>query len=157
MSPLLFGFLLLHLSNCGSSKQFGLEDAIKDGPEETMYKSKKLNSIEEKEEEYKVERMNISCKMELENLRQQLEEMKVQFGNGKNGNKEVADLKSQVEENETKLDEMIKNQSQDVAKSLKSEMKMECKAEVKKEVDKVLPGAVEQGIMGPALRDGLRL
>ena len=154
MSPLLFGFLLLHLSNCGSSKQFGLEDAIKDGPEETMYKSKKLNSIEEKEEEYKVERMNISCKMELENLRQQLEEMKVQFGNG---NKEVADLKSQVEENETKLDEMIKNQSQDVAKSLKSEMKMECKAEVKKEVDKVLPGAVEQGIMGPALRDGLRL
>ena len=50
---------------------------------------------------------------------------------------EVADLKRQVEENETKMDEMIKNQSQEMAERLKSEMKMECKAEVKKEGDKV--------------------
>ena len=41
----------------------------------------KMNRIEEKEEEFTVELMDISWKMELENLQQQLEEMKVLFGN----------------------------------------------------------------------------
>ena len=150
MSLLIFELLLLFL-NCGSSNQYGLQDAVENWPEKTMYKSEKLTSIEEKEElmhivermtnSWKLEKAHMetviqSQKLEMESLQKQLEEMKVQFGN----------IKNQVDENESKMDEMIKNQNQEAANSLKSELRMECKAEVKKELDIALPTAVEQGL-----------
>ena len=93
-----------------------------------MYKSEKLTTIEEKEElmhivermtnSWKLERAHMetdiqSQKLEMESLQKQLEEMKVQFGN----------IKNQVDENESKMGEMIKNQNQEVANSLKSELR----------------------------------
>ena len=50
MSILLFGFLLLHLSNCVSSKQSGLEEDAGGALEETTYKDEKLNGVDEKVE-----------------------------------------------------------------------------------------------------------
>ena len=128
MSFLLLLHLLLHL--CVSAEQSELEETIKDDQEETMYKSEKLYNVNEEEMMQRVERTDVSWKtekahlenkletknMEVENLQQQLKEMKVQF----------AEIESRVEE----------------ISGLKSEMR----AEVKKEVDKVLPTAVEQGL-----------
>ena len=119
MSLLLLLLLVLPLSNCESSKE-----TVKDDLVETMYKSEKLNGIEDKVEELekKLETKNV----EVENLHRRLTEMEMQF--------------------ESRIDDLMlstqtKNQNQDVA-SLKSEVR----AEVKKEVEQVLPSAVEQGL-----------
>ena len=154
MSFLLLGLLLLHICNGVSSKQSGLEEAVKDDPTEMVVKNE--NGFEDKFKELmqRMERMDINWKLEkahletkletqnveMGNLQKQFEEMKVQFGNK---DKEAAALKKQVKENENKMDEMMKNQNQEVANS---EMKMECEDEVKKEVAKVLPTAVKQGL-----------
>ena len=71
MSFLLFGFLLLHLSNCESVKQSGLEDAVKNDPQEMMFKSE--NGIGYKVEELlqRVERMekaHMEKKLETKNV-----------------------------------------------------------------------------------------
>ena len=92
MLHLLLLHLLFHL--CVSAKQTRLEDTVKDDLEETMYKGEKLNNVKEEELMQRVEeRMDISLKtekahlekklktknVEVENLQQQLTEMKVQF------------------------------------------------------------------------------
>ena len=120
MSFLLLGFLLLHLLSNGVS---GLDEDVGGNLAEKMYKSEKLNNINEEEKMQRMERMDIleskleSQNVEMGNLQKQLEEIKAEAG----------DLKKQVKENEIK----VENQ---------------CQAEVKKEVDKVLPTAVEQGL-----------
>ena len=96
MLLLLFGFLLLHFSSCEAVKQSGLEDAVKNDPQEMMVKSE--NGIGDKVEELlkRVERMEeahtdekLEAKnLEVENLQRQLEEMKVQFENLKSGSKQ---------------------------------------------------------------------
>merc|ERR1712210_155464 len=147
MSLLLLGLLLVHqvLSNGVSSKRSGLEDAVKNDPTEMMVKNE--NGIEDKFEELmqRVERMDISWKMEKANLERKLEV--------ENLNKRVKEGELQFE---SRLKEVMLNTQKEVA-SLKSEMTMQshslksdgearCKAEVKKELDKVLPTAVEQGL-----------
>jgi len=52
----------------------------------------------------------------------------------------------QIEDFQNQLNELKKNQNQEIASSLKSEIENKCQAEVKKEVEKVLPTAVEQGL-----------
>ena len=132
-----------------------------------MYKSEKL---EDKFEELmqRMERMDISWKMEkadqekkletknveVENLQEQLKEVKVKMlATQRKNHQEVSSLKSemtmQIADLQNQLKEVKaqqKNQNREVAHSLKSEMEMECEAEVKKELDKVLPMAVEQGL-----------
>ena len=81
MSILLFGFLLLHLSNCVSSNQSGLDEDAGGALEETMYKDEKLTGIDNKVEKL-LQRMemleaknvevenqlkNQSCKAEVKN------------------------------------------------------------------------------------------
>ena len=136
MSLLLLFLLVLPLSNCESSKEI-----VQDDLEETIYKSEKLEEIEDKVEELenKLEAKNV----ELDNLQNQLKEVKMELGYSQ---KKAADLENKFAEMENKMEEVMlstqkKNQNQDVA-SLKSEVR----AEVKKEVDKVLPDAVEQGL-----------
>ena len=51
MSLLLFGVLLLRLSNCVSFKQSRLEENVRGDLEETTYKNENLNSIDKKVEE----------------------------------------------------------------------------------------------------------
>ena len=72
MSLLLILLLVLPLSNCESSNE-----TVRDDLEETMYKSEKLDRIEDKVEELeeKLETKNA----EVENLQEQLKEVKVQF------------------------------------------------------------------------------
>ena len=136
MSLLLLFLLVLPLSICESSKEI-----VQDDLEETIYKSEKLEEIEDKVEELenKLEAKNV----ELDNLQNQLKEVKMELGYSQ---KKAADLENKFAEMENKMEEVMlstqkKNQNQDVA-SLKSEVR----AEVKKEVDKVLPDAVEQGL-----------
>ena len=137
---LLFGFLLLHFSNCEAVKQSGLEDAVKSDPQEMMYKSE--NGIGDKSEELlqKVERTDIDWKLEKIHLENKLEAK----------NAEVENLQKRLTEMEVQLESRVeevllrtqkKNENQEVA-SLKGEIR----AEVKKEVEKVLPAAVEQGL-----------
>merc|ERR1712037_425819 len=120
MSFLLLGFLLLHLLSNGVS---GLDEDVGGNLAEKMYKSEKLNNINEEKKMQRMERMDIleskleSQNVEMGNLQKQLEEIKAEAG----------DLKKQVKENEIK----VENQ---------------CQAEVKKELDKVLPTAVELGL-----------
>merc|ERR1712210_449651 len=152
MSLLLLGLLLVHqvLSNGVSSKRSGLEDAVKNDPTEMMVKNE--NGIEDKFEELmqRVERMDISWKMEKANLERKLEVKTLEV---ENLNKRVKEGELQFE---SRLKEVMLNTQKEVA-SLKSEMTMQshslksdgearCKAEVKKELDKVLPTAVEQGL-----------
>merc|ERR1712037_252352 len=152
MSLLLLGLLLVHqvLSNGGSSKRSGLEDAVKNDPTEMMVKNE--NGIEDKFEELmqRGERMDISWKMEKANLERKLEVKTLEV---ENLNKRVKEGELQFE---SRLKEVMLNTQKEVA-SLKSEMTMQshslksdgearCKAEVKKELDKVLPTAVEQGL-----------
>ena len=110
MSLLLLLLLVLPLANCESSKE-----TVKDDLEQTMYNSEKLNGIENKVEE--LEKKLETKNEEVENLQNQLNKMKVQFG--------------------SKMEEVILNTQNN---------QMECKAEVKKELDKVLPTAVERGL-----------
>ena len=116
MSYLLLLLLVLPLSNCESVKQSGLEDAINIDPEEKMYNSEKLNNVTEKEDEL-IQRILEIKDVEIETLRQQLKEVKVQFA---------------------KMESRMEDQNQEIT-SLKSEMK----AEVKKELNSVLPVVVE--------------
>ena len=156
MSLLLFLLLVLPLSNCESSKE-----TVKDDGMGTMYKS---GSIENKFEE--LEKKLETKNAEVENLQEQLKEMKVQFAEiesrmegmmlstqKKYQNHEVDSLKSemtmQIGDLQSQLKEVkaeSKNENQEVAKSLKSEMTKQCKAEIKKELEKALPSAVEQGL-----------
>ena len=149
MSFLLLLHLLLHL--CVSAKQSGLEETVKDDLEKTMYKSEKLNKVNEEE---LMQRMGISWKkekahlenkletknVEVEDVQKQLKEMKVQFTaiesrmeemmlntQKKNQNQEMASLKKQVTEMESKLENVA---------SIKSELR----AELEKELDKVEQG-----------------
>ena len=91
MSPLLFGFILLHLSNCLSSKQFGLKEDVGGYPEETMYKTEKLNAIEEKVDDVlkRMERMDMSWKQEKALLEEKLEVKNVEVKELQNQAKEV--------------------------------------------------------------------
>ena len=132
MSPLLFGFILLHMSNCLSSKQFGLKEDVGGYPEETMYKTEKLNAIEEKVDDVlkRMERMDMSWKQEKALLEEKLEVKNV----------EVKELQNQAKEVQKR------NEKQEVANSFKGDLEKQCKAEIKKELDKVLPSAVEQGL-----------
>merc|ERR1712210_251493 len=156
MSLLLLGLLLLHqvLSNGVSSKRSGLEDAVKNDPTEMMVKNE--NGIKDKFEELmqRVERMDISWKMEKADLERKLEVKTLEVENlhkrVKEGEvqlqKEVASLKSEMTMQLKVVKAQQKNKNQEVAHSLKSEMETRCKGEVKKELDKVLPAAVEQGL-----------
>ena len=137
MSFLLLLHLLLHL--CVSAKQSRLEEMVKDDLEETVYKSGKLNNDQDKDDKLmqRVERMEISWKaenahlenkleaknVEVENLQEQLKEVKVQF----------TEIESRMEEVMLSTQKKNENTVEEVA-SLKSEMR----AEVKKEVDKGL-------------------
>ena len=137
MSFLLLLHLLLHL--CVSAKQSRLEEMVKDDLEETVYKSGKLNNDQDKDDELmqRVERMEISWKaekahlenkleaknMEVENLQEQLKEVKVQF----------TEIESRMEEVMLSTQKKNENTVEEVA-SLKSEMR----AEVKKGVDEGL-------------------
>ena len=78
MALLLLLLLALPLSNCESSKE-----TVKDDLEETMYKSEKLEGIEEKVEELetKLEAKNV----EMANLQNQLKEVKMQLGYSQKG------------------------------------------------------------------------
>ena len=77
MSLLLFGLLLLH---CGSSNQYGLQHAVENWPEKTMYKSEKLTSIEEKEElMHIVERMTNSWKLEKAHMETVIQSQKLEM------------------------------------------------------------------------------
>merc|ERR1712210_416157 len=141
MSLLLLGLLLVHqvLSNGVSSKRSGLEDAVINDPTEMMVKNE--NGIEDKFEELmqRVERMDISWKMEKANLERKLEVKTLEV---ENLNKRVKEVELQFE---SRLKEVMLNTQKEVA-SLKSDGEARCKAEVKKELDKVLPTAVEQGL-----------
>merc|ERR1712210_31134 len=141
MSLLLLGLLLVHqvLSNGVSSKRSGLEDAVKNDPTEMMVKNE--NGIEDKFEELmqRVERMDISWKMEKANLERKLEVKTLEV---ENLNKRVKEVELQFE---SRLKEVMLNTQKEVS-SLKSDGEAQCKAEVKKELDKVLPTAVEQGL-----------
>ena len=91
MSLLLVGLLLLHLTNCVSSEQSGLEENFRDNLEETTYSNENLNSIDKKVEELlqRMERMehNFETKTAVvENLQNQ----------HKNQKQEVASLKSEM-------------------------------------------------------------
>ena len=83
MSLLLLLLLVLPLSNCESSK-----GAVKDDLEETMYKSEKLNGIEDKVEE--LEKKLETKNAEVENLQEQLKEVKVQLVSGGGQSKEAS-------------------------------------------------------------------
>ena len=133
MFLLLLLLLVLPLSNHVSPKE-----TFKDDREGLMYTQ--LDGIEDK-----FEQLERKLDVEVENLEEQLKEMKVQFGNK---DREAAFLKKQVAELERKMDEvMLRTQkNQVVANRLTSEVKMQCKAEVEKELGKVLPDAVEQGL-----------
>ena len=138
MSFLLLLHLLLHLCIV-SAKQSRLKEMVKDDLEETVYKSGKLNNDQDKDDELmqRVERMEISWKaekahlenkleaknVEVENLQEQLKEVKVQF----------TEIESRMEEVMLSTQKKNENTVEEVA-SLKSEMR----AEVKKEVDKGL-------------------
>ena len=163
MSLLLQLLLLLFLSNCVTVQQSSLEEAVGYDLEETTNKSDKVTGIESKSEELtqRMERMEISWKLEkanletkletknveVENLQEQLKEVKVHF---ESRMEEVASLPSemamQIADLQNQLKEVKaqkKDQNQELADS---EMKKQCKAEVKKELDKILPTAVEQGL-----------
>merc|ERR1711971_351846 len=96
MSLLLILLLVLPLANSESSKE-----TVKDDLEQTMYKSEKLNGIEDKFEELekKLETKNV----DVENLQEQLKEMKVQLDevilNTRNNQMECkAEVKKEVEQ-----------------------------------------------------------
>merc|ERR1712110_933036 len=134
MSLLLLGLLLLHqvLSNGVFAKQSGLEDAVINDPTEMMVKNE--NSIGDKFEELmqRVERMDISWKLEKANLERKLEVKNV----------EVENLHKRVKEGEVQFESRLKEvmlTTQKEVASLKSDGEAQCKAEVKKELDKVLP------------------
>ena len=101
--------LLLVLPLCVSAKQALLEETVNDDVDETMYKSEKLDNIEDKFEELeeKLETKNV----EVENLQKRLKEMEVQF----------AEFESRVEEVILRTQ---KKNHQEVA-GLKSEMKIQ--------------------------------
>jgi|ERR1712192_41579 len=136
MPLLLLLLLVLPLSNPVSSEQSGLKENVKDDPEETMYKSEKLNGIEGKLSELmqRVKEMEVQFESSLEEmmLDTQKSELAIQ----------IADLQNQLKE--VKVER--KNQNLVAAHNLKSEFETQFKAEVKKELDKVLPTAVEQGL-----------
>ena len=79
--PLLL-LLVLPQSNCVSSKQYGLEDAVDD------LKSEKLEDIENKVEE--LENKLQTKNAEVENLQEQLKEVKVQLVSGGGQSKEAS-------------------------------------------------------------------
>ena len=117
MPPLLLLLLVLPLSICVSSKQYGTGENVEDDLEEKLYKREKLDDMEDKFQEL-IQRMDNRWKMEkahlekmletknveVENLQKQLKEMKVQF-------------ESRVEE------VMLRNQRNQEVDILKSEMK----------------------------------
>merc|ERR1712037_76941 len=123
--PLLL-LLVLPLSNRVSSEQSRLE--------EEKYKSENLNGIDKKADELmqRMERLDISWKLEKADLEKKLETK----------NAEVENLQERVKEGEVQFESRVeglilrtqrKNENQEVA-SLKSEMR----ADVKEEVDKGL-------------------
>ena len=146
MPLLLLLLLVLPFSDRVSSEQSGVEENV-----EEEEKSEKLNDIDKKVDELmqRMERMDISWKLEkadlekklevknaeVENLQKRVKEGELQFESRaeelmlstqrKNENQEIASLKKQVTDMESKVEEVA---------SLKSEMR----AEVKKEVDKGL-------------------
>ena len=132
MSFLLVLHLLLHLGNCVLAKQSRLEETIKDDLKKAIFKNEKLNKVTEKEEELmqRMERTDISWKMEKEHLENELETKNV----------EVENLQQQLKEMKVQFAE-IESRVEDIA-TFKSEMR----AEVRKELDKVLPTVVEQGL-----------
>ena len=129
---LLVLYLLLHLGICVSAKQSRLEETIKDDLKKAIFKNEKLNKVTEKEEELmqRMERTDISWKMEKEHLENELETKNV----------EVENLQQQLKEMKVQFAE-IESRVEDIA-TFKSEMR----AEVRKELDKVLPTVVEQGL-----------
>ena len=132
MSLLLLGLLLLHqvLSNSVSSKQSGLEDAVKNDPTEMMVKNE--NSIGDKFEELmqRVERMDISWKLEKANLERKLEVKTLEVENLHKRVKEgEVQFESRLEEVTMQVKEDMKNKNQEVAHSLKSEMETRCSEE----------------------------
>merc|ERR1711934_15268 len=104
---------------------FKNENGIGDKFEELMQRVERMD-ISWKTEKADLEKKLETKNVEVENLQQQLKEMKLQF----------AEIESRVEE------VMLRSQKNQEVASLKSEVR----AEVKKEVDKVLPTAVEQGL-----------
>ena len=154
MSLLLLLLLVLPLSNCDS-------ETFKD---DTMHTSESIeNKFEKLENNWRQELETKNA--EVENLQEQLKDMKVQFAEiesrmegmmlstqKKNQNHEGANLSEmtlQIVDLQNQLKEVkaeSKNENQEVAKSLKSEMTKKCKAEVKKELEKSLATAVEQGL-----------
>merc|ERR1712037_716516 len=126
MPLLLLLLLVLPLSNRVSSEQSRLE--------EEKYKSENLNGIDKKADELmqRMERLDISWKLEKADLEKKLETK----------NAEVENLQERVKEGEVQFESRVeglilrtqrKNENQEVA-SLKSEMR----ADVKEEVDKGL-------------------
>ena len=98
---------------------------------------------EKADQEKKLETKNV----EVENLQEQLKEVKVKMlATQRKNHQEVSSLKSEMTMQIAEMKAQQKNQNREVAHSLKSEMETQCKAEVKKELDKVLPTAVEQGL-----------
>ena len=75
--------LVLPLSNCESSKE-----TVKDDLEETMFKSEKLKGLKDKVEE--LEKKLETKNAEVENLQEQLKEVKVQLVSGGGQSKEAS-------------------------------------------------------------------
>jgi len=126
MSFLFLGFLLLQLSN--GVEQARVEEGVNDGP------TKNENGIEDQVKELmqRVERMDITRKMETADLEKKLEAK----------NTEVENLEKRVKE----IEAQKKNQNQEIVASLKSEIEEQCQEKVKSEVENVLPTAVEKGL-----------
>ena len=129
--PLLL--LVLPLLNCESVKQSTLEENVRDNSEETMCKSEKLNSLENKFEELvqRIERMDTSWKMEKAHLEKKLETKKVEV---ENLEKRVNAGEVQFAELESRMDEVM----------LSTQKSAEVRSAVQTELDAALPDAVEQ-------------
>merc|ERR1712233_52989 len=111
MSFLFLGFLLLQLSN--GVEQARVEEGVNDGP------TKNENGIEDQVKELmqRVERMDITRKMETADLEKKLEAK----------NTEVENLEKRVKE----IEAQKKNQNQEIVASLKSEIEEQCQEKVK--------------------------
>ena len=126
MPPLLLLLLVLPLSICVSSKQYGTGENVEDDLEEKMYKREKLDDMEDKFQEliqrmdnrWKMEKDHLEKKLEtknveIENLQKQLKEMEVQFESrmdevmlSTQKNQEVASLKMQIGDIHSQLKEV---------------------------------------------------
>ena len=132
MSLLPLLLLILPLLNCESVKKLTLEENVRDNSEETMCKSEKLNSLENKFEELvqRMERMDTSWKMEKAHLEKKLETKNVEV---ENLEKRVNAGVLQSAELESRMDEVMLSTQKSAVRSA-----------VQKELDQALPDAVEQ-------------